>query len=722
MSIFWGEKKHIEQLHKPQRIQVNNSKGHNHQQHHHQQQRRRRQPEQQRQQQEQQQQQHQQQSSTQRPRSRPRSRSELTDRQSNHQSVQIPETNLTSVLHALVGIVRKQLTQPPQRPLFVPPKHLGYATEDQDATNTSYYPLSVLKEDTNTYFRNKELAEIAKVDRDGRKQVLKKVQTSSADNQRYPFDRSAGDYIRNALDEEEEKKKEEQRKVEAVSESREQITALRAEGAWIKQQKQGMEHRIQRLEHLLSLLQHEQKTEISREMRIIEGAKKSSNQMEEQLEEMQKKVPKNAGLDTGAVREHRQMVATIQAERSDTADRIMRILQDYDLISGAQMATYLMKSLQNVTNAPNKAQATFEASLSGITNPDNLISRGNSLTSGSMGSHLSEESSSGALAFMSMRKKSGADVPAAGLGSDLMRTPRGRYAPIVTDSEGVVSHMGFGKQKNASKNGSSSKNGSAVGRSRSSTALSSISSSSSTTTTQQGRISTAEESDLLTHTNRVNMPNGPMSRRGRALMYRNYRSLLVEETANAAGESVGTEIRRFDFSGASRGTIGTSGTLGSNTDTQTIEAVPTTAPVRPRGLRDLAPNWYPHMGTMPAPVGIAERALRDPTDPNAGKRDGRGLPPEEVLPDDDQPFEGRVRWFAKKDDLNFYPMLTAPSFSRSFAADKIIRKMLEEDKTPKTMTGMPAYRLSMPMAGARTYGESANSFSFLVGRPLQPLQ
>ena len=68
------------------------------------------------------------------------------------------------------------------------------------------------------------------------------------------------------------------------------------------------------------------------------------------------------------------------------------------------------------------------------------------------------------------------------------------------------------------------------------------------------------------------------------------------------------------------------------------------------------------MGTMPAPIGVAERALRNPNDPNAGKRDGRGLPPEEVLPDDNQPFEGRVRWFAKDGDLNFYPMLTALYF------------------------------------------------------------
>ena len=54
--------------------------------------------------------------------------------------------------------------------------------------------------------------------------------------------------------------------------------------------------------------------------------------------------------------------------------------------------------------------------------------------------------------------------------------------------------------------------------SRSSTALSST-----TSVQSNGRLTTAEESALLSHTNRVNMPDGPMSRRGRALMYRNYR-------------------------------------------------------------------------------------------------------------------------------------------------------------------------------------------------------
>jgi len=683
-SIFWGDKKHIKQLHQPT----------------------------------------QQQTETKRQRSKvnkktknlalPPPRSSSSSNTNQHQAVRVPETNLTGVLHALVSHIRQELVAPPQRPLFVPPKHLGYATNKPNDTTSQFYPLSILKEDqsTNHYFRQQEDAETEKADRDGRKKVLKKVQTSTAENQRYPFDRSAGDYIRNALQEDEEKEKAEQRKVEALSESKEQITALRAEGEWIKQQKQGMEHRIKRLEHLLSLLQHEQKKEISREMTIIEGAKKSANQMEQQLEEQQNTGPKNAGLDTGSINEHRQMVASIQADRADTADRIMRILQDYDLISGAQMATYLVKSLQNVVNAPHRAQATFEASLSGITNPDNIPSSSrNTSTSGSMNSELggtssTNSSTSNALAFMTLRKKSGQDVPAAGLGSDLMRTPRGRYAPIVTNASGVVSHMGFGKRKK--------KNNSSNSSSRSSTALSST-----TTVQSSGRLTTAEESALLSHTNRVNMPDGPMSRRGRALMYRNYRSLLVQENIDASGSGSGG-------GGGGEGPEGmdTVGTFGSIA-TSTTGTAPTTAASSsrpPRGLRDLAPNWYPHMGTMPAPVGIAERALRDPTDPNAGKRDGRGLPPEEVLPDDDQPYEGRVRWFAKKNDLNFYPMLTAPSFSRSFAADKIIRKMMEEGKTPTTMKGLPSYRLSMSMAGAGTYGESSNAFSFLVGRPLQPLQ
>ena len=653
-----------------------------------------------------------------RPRSRQQTTKKMTKSFSSTTPIGEPDTNLTGVLHTLISMIRKQLAEPPQRPLFVPPKHLGYADgtlDSEGSEKTKYYPLSVGEEDTNQYFLNLEHSEKEKLDRDGRNSVLKKVATASVDNQRYPFDRSAGNYIQNALEEEEEKRKEEQRKVEQVSISQEQITALRSEGLWIKQQDQNMNQRLQRLEHLLSLVQSEQKNEISREKRLLECSRKSSAQMERVMDEKIQGKSKDLGnADMGAVREHRQIVAEIQTERVDTADRIMRILQDYDLISGAQMATYLLKALENVKNAPVHATNTFESSLSGITNPDNVHggeSRGSQLSSAGTDGGKSKT-------LLSLKRNTkGQVVPAGGLGSDLMRTPRGRYLPIATTESGMVTHMGFGKSGRTAGGTKSSTRSST----RSSTShISSVNPEDNTT-----RVTTADESAIMTNTKRSELPSGAMSRRGRALMYRNYRSLLVEEQGATTASSSSTTVNASASTplllyGGQRSVTrpSTDGVSSSSSSSSNRKW----SPPPTRGLRDLAPNWYPHMGTMPAPVGVAERALRNPRDPSAGKRDGRGLPPEEVLPDDDQPFEGRVRWFAKKNDLNFYPMLTAPSFSRSFAADQIIRKMLEENKKSNTMTGMPAYRLSMPMAGAKTYGESANSFSFLLGRPLQPLQ
>ena len=125
-------------------------------------------------------------------------------------AVFVPETNLTSVLAALVNIVKKQLTQPPQRSLFVPPKHLGYNAQEKDedgSTGKTYYPMSVRAEDTHAYFRDLEHKQIEKKDLDGKNLILRKVPLSSADNQRYPFDRSAGNYIHNALEEENDKRK-----------------------------------------------------------------------------------------------------------------------------------------------------------------------------------------------------------------------------------------------------------------------------------------------------------------------------------------------------------------------------------------------------------------------------------------------------------------------------------------------------------------------------------
>ena len=88
------------------------------------------------------------------------------------------------------------------------------------------------------------------------------------------------------------------------------------------------------------------------------------------------------------------------------------------------------------------------------------------------------------------------------------------------------------------------------------------------------------------------------------------------------------------------------------------------------------------------------------------------------MAEDVEPFIGKSRWLAKPGDNNFYPELERPAYSKSYAADKILRDMQLKNKMPTDTATMPTYRMSMPMAGARTYGESSNAFSFLCHRPI----
>lgn len=650
-------------------------------------------------------------------------------------------TRLSGVLMTLLSIVRKQLVQPPQRPLFVPPKHLGYPSLDKrkkDGGPKKYYPQTVRVEDTEKYLLKKEIVEIEEADKKSKKIVLGRMQTASADKQRYAFDRSAGNYVQNAMEEEKRKKEEKMKRLEEGVESEEQVVALRSEGLWIKQQSTNMDHRVKRLEHLLHLLETEQKKEIAREMEILKAGEGAEG-MYAPPKPVSRKASRNgkriSTADDGQVRHHRTTVARITSERMDTADKIMRILQDYDLVSGAQMATYLMNSLGAIAGHPQHAAAMYRSSMSGITDPKSYY------MSKSKDSLHTTHKSGGTLLQLETREKKGKKGP------KLMRTPRGKYIPIQQDSNGMVVDMGYNKGRGNFGRKGRKKSGYIDSQLADSVEGGLRGSSPGSTHPSNSRASTASSSGTDVHLKKSEIPDGPMSRRGRAAMYRNYRSLLVQEAGDSqqadnmellalgkgrgprggTGANLDITVKKpqsaLSNSAAGRATSSSRSTrsLGSSnfTETPSRDTRRSSLP-HPKELNDLAPNWFPHMGTMPAPVGVAERALRNPNDPNAGKRDGRGLPPEEVLPDDNQPFEGRVRWFAKEGDLNFYPMLTAPSFSRSFAADKIIRKMLEEKKQPKTMSGMPAYRLSMPMAGAGTYGESANSFSFLVGRPMQP--
>ena len=61
------------------------------------------------------------------------------------------------------------------------------------------------------------------------------------------------------------------RQLEEGAETQEQVVALRSEGLWIKQQSTNMDHRVKRLEHLLHILETEQKLEIAREMDILKA-------------------------------------------------------------------------------------------------------------------------------------------------------------------------------------------------------------------------------------------------------------------------------------------------------------------------------------------------------------------------------------------------------------------------------------------------------------------
>ena len=61
--------------------------------------------------------------------------------------------------------------------------------------------------------------------------------------------------------------------------------------------------------------------------------------------------------------------------------------------------------------------------------------------------------------------------------------------------------------------------------------------------------------------------------------------------------------------------------------------------------------------------------------------------------------------------------MECPAYSKSYAADKILRQMQTKNKLP-TDTATLQHIEYMPMAGVRTYGESANAFSFLCHRPI----
>ena len=94
---------------------------------------------------------------------------------------------------------------------------------------------------------------------------------------------------------------------------------------WVEEQESEKQREHKRLQHLLALLQHEQAQEVVREISL-----------------------QQPGLSSNDV-QHRRL--ELARERGEVADRIMRILQDYNFISGSHMTDYLQTALKAISNA-----------------------------------------------------------------------------------------------------------------------------------------------------------------------------------------------------------------------------------------------------------------------------------------------------------------------------------------------------------------------------------
>ena len=553
------------------------------------------------------------------------------------------KVTLRKVLTILTEVIKRELSKPQLYPnVFLPPKRIS----------DTYYPKTVYSE-TRDFFVEKEHAERRREDKRAEELVSKRIHYAHADNQRYAFDRTPGNFIANAANDEAiavEKRKNEM----AIGQSRSVADALKQEGLWVKQQTKSSQQEIQRFEHLLAILEKEQKAEINREIRVIGEAKDKD------------------------LRARRYRISKVMEERADAADRIMRILQDYDLVSGADMATYLQRTLKQIANTPSEASALFNASLSGITNADHLIEDGavgdelddfherNSLsrgtrrnkralsraasTQGLVGGRQTGSNTTPKKPWKTMPFDPKSLVPATapttiagklrtGTASSkrtqtpgqgpraytpaVMKTPRGRFAPIsMNDSTGVITDTGFRKP-------TLSQDGSMI-------------------LSAPSEMKEQDENEIIELAKQSKLPKGPLTMKSRAWLYNNMRAVLLEEDARMAAEAEaastgrGSSRRRQSLSQSGRSAMGLSrGSVGSISsgripvlrtpgvsDTYSGRQTPWTATGKERiensQGKKIEDGWYPHMGTMPAPISVAERAMED--DEHKIRRDGRGLP------------------------------------------------------------------------------------------------
>jgi hypothetical protein len=114
---------------------------------------------------------------------------------------------------------------------------------------------------------------------------------------------------------------------DATAQARTLSQAFKGQANWVSAQQALVEHRTARCEHLLHLLRTETIADAAREKKLLET-----------------QIPR---------KELRKRHAEAAMERSEAADRIMRVLQEYGILSGDEMADYYMYTINAIKDLPD---------------------------------------------------------------------------------------------------------------------------------------------------------------------------------------------------------------------------------------------------------------------------------------------------------------------------------------------------------------------------------
>lgn len=228
---------------------------------------------------------------------------------------------LTSVLKALMLIIRREMMDQGEDQPFQLPQ------QSQTAAMTNYYPESVWKEDKDYFVKKREQAARA---------AFQKQQVESGshnnfcapDDIEYAFDRSSSTSKKYAKRARRMKRPAFQGVLEKEAEVGTALPLIMEDkkgGAlnWQKLQARAWKYRRQRCEHLLHTIEKEQGLELDRQRTLQSGQFRSADP---------------------AVLLNQQV--KFAKERAEAADKCLRILQDYKLITGTEMAAYLKSTLE----------------------------------------------------------------------------------------------------------------------------------------------------------------------------------------------------------------------------------------------------------------------------------------------------------------------------------------------------------------------------------------